>query len=513
VLLSLLLLACESTGAGSAPAGTDSGSPGTDSASPGTEEAPERVDVVVIGAGAAGLAAAVAARDAGAEVIVLEREDHWGGSGLNAGIHWAAGTTWQEDAGIEDSPELALEEWSDFTGGEEGHPWVESFVFASAENLEWLVSQGADFSSDVQFWEDMGTPSRRHQPQQVSPIQALGSLAEADVWLQTQATGVRDNSDGTFAVDIAFLGEVPDAAGDTPGGDGWIRAAAVVVATGGYGRASSLIDEVRPDLLAFPRHYETVPENDGNGLDLVEQAGAALTGLDNLIIFSHGVEDATLGAPETMFVWDLTDSIIVDAAGARVFDESRAHSGELGQIHAAQGPLWAILDVDALEALDISGFGFNYDDTSNMVTDGVSYAQDMDVPSGTGLAELAAELGIDGDTLVSTVDAYNDTVLAVGTDPMGKDLTELSPLDTPPFHALPLVIGIAKSLGGPTLGPGAEALDAQGVAVPGLYAAGELAGFLGGADLGWGFNGSVAACYYAGRIAGESAAAWAEQVP
>ncbi|MFT5687026.1 MAG: fumarate reductase flavoprotein subunit, partial [Myxococcota bacterium] len=115
----LWLLACAppSSQTPDLPSGLDSGAP------------PDAVvDVLVIGSGPAGLSAAIAAGDAGASVLVIEREATAGGAGWYGSGFFAAGTDWQADEGITDTPTDALAEWADFTGGDGADPQVVQLV-------------------------------------------------------------------------------------------------------------------------------------------------------------------------------------------------------------------------------------------------------------------------------------------------------------------------------------------------------------------------------------------------
>ena len=145
MLWSLLgLLACSGgagdpgTGTGGAPDDSggvdedDTGEPDT-----GTEPLAE-VDIVVIGAGPAGLAAAWEVRLGGGSVVVLEATDAAGAGGRWATTFYAVGTSQQQAEGVDDSVENALSEWPDFTGGSADDPVLEAFVSESAETLVWL---------------------------------------------------------------------------------------------------------------------------------------------------------------------------------------------------------------------------------------------------------------------------------------------------------------------------------------------------------------------------------------
>ena len=219
-------------------------------------------DVVIVGGGGSGLAAAVTALDAGADVLIIEREAALGGSGTHAGNYFAAGTALQAEVGVVDSPALALEEWSSFTnGGDPSHPWVQNFVRDSAENLAWLGSYGAVFGG--LNGEAVGSVRRLHtlvSTDKGHPLDTMAALVGDGAWLETTGTGLV--TEGGAVVGVA----VEQADGIT----GWISAGAVVVATGGFARSDARVYAALPALKALPRHSGSRPGTDGSGLDLTD---------------------------------------------------------------------------------------------------------------------------------------------------------------------------------------------------------------------------------------------------
>jgi len=458
-----------------------------------------QVDVAIIGGGAAGLAAAVAALELGAEVLLIERQDSLGGAARYAGRAFAAGTRWQEAAGIEDSPEMALEEWPTFTSGDATAHWVQGFVNNSAETLEWLLSHGGSISR-VDPDAGAGEVPRMHllgSDGQTSPWQALVTATTPHAWLNLEATGIRIGPLGVSAVEVHDL--ISDQVGI-------IEAVSVVVATGGFARNRLRMLEAVPGLAAFPEHVESWPGALGSGLDLLEVLGVQLTNLENTGLYAHGVVDAWLGSPEVMVLEALRNTIIVDPSGTRLMDESDQGSFHLSQLYVAQGPLFAIVDATGWARVAMNGLGYNYiiGEEGQRLT-AAQYDAQVAVPQAESIAALANLSGIDASGLEVTVGAYNDG-FETGQDAFGKALDDLAPLEIPPFYGLPLVVAGAKSFGGAALSDTGEVLDRDGLVIPGLFAAGEVAGMLGGSYVGIGFSGSITACYYTGRVAGDNGA-------
>lgn len=488
-------------GGGTTP--TDGGSDGGSDGGTSTTEPPlAQAEVVVIGAGASGLAAGAGAQEAGAEVIVLERETTWGGAGRHARGYFAVQTRWQAEAGIVDSVELALEEWPDFTGGDASNPAVVNFLSESEDVLLWLEGMGVGFTAGVEAPTDSGSVPRVHDfsDDGLQPVDAMKAALGESIRYSTTAVDLVMDEDRVIGVVVE----------QADGSSGWIEAGAVVVATGGFGRNDLRVAVARPGVEAWPVYYESHPGMDGNGLDLVEQAGGVLANPEGLALLTHSVPDPQIGGSETMVVGGLCYTMMVDATGQRFASELDAGSGARGADYLARGPLFALVDQTRFLRLGFSGRGFNYTDGSmpNRL-DGPEYEALSPFPSAEDVEGLARAIGLDEASLRAAADRYNGLVAAGADTDFGKSGDCLQPLLTPPFRAIPLVMARAKSFSGASMGVQGEVLDGSGEAIPGLYAAGEAGGFLGGPWAGHGFNGSVSAAVWSGRRAGRSAAAWA----
>ncbi len=467
------------------------------------EEPLDRADVVVIGAGGSGMAAAVAALDAGADVLVLERSTRAGGASSHAGNHWAAGTRWQAEAGVTDSAELALSEWDGFTGGDSSAVAVRSFVEESADTLEWLESLGCTFVLGGGIAADTGSVQRLHIPGQDAgiPVNQLMLATDGLVRVSTTATGLVVEGGRVVGVDVG-------PGSDGSGGSGWVAAEAVIVATGGFARNDVRVAAAVPGIDNFPKYYEAYPGMDGNGLDMMEAAGAATANLENFGLYAHAAEDAQIGAPEVMVITGLESALVVDSDGRRVADEREFMSSVMGTRFLTEGPFFAIYDATAWATVNFSGRGFNYEGASQSLNiDGATYAGLVSLPEGEDAAGLAAAAGFDAATFSTTVSAYNEAVASGSDAEYGKPVEYLRAVSAPPLVALPVVLGRSKSFGGAALDDQGRVVDDGGNVIPGLYAAGEAAGFLGGTWMGHGFNGTVTAAYWSGRRAGATAAA------
>lgn len=501
----LLLIACKPTPEVPPDSGSQDTTDTADTAD--TSNVPDEpplahADVVIIGGGASGLSAGLVATAAGASVLILERESVLGGSGTYAGNFFAAGTTWQDEEGIEDSPEQALEEWADFTnGGDPTHPWVQNFVYSSAENLDWLGDYGGSFAG---LTDDLGGGStpRIHTLQPTNkghPVQVMANLMNEDAWPNTTGVGLIISGGAVIGVSIE----------DADGTTGWVEGGAVIVATGGFARNDSRVYAVLPELKALPRHTGAWHSADGNGLDLIESVGGALENMENIALYGHSTTDANLGSPEIQLVINVEGGMVVGSSGMRVMNEDNLRGVWGGRAALTHGQLLGIYDSDRWDLLQMTGFGYNYMPITDGQTTASEYATLMDIAHADTLQELGQQLSIDGDVLLQSVMDYNAAVEGGEDTAFGRDVSQVSTLRIAPFYALPLAAATGKSFGGAALAEDGGVLGVDGEVIPGLFAAGEVAGALGGDHIGQGISGSIAAIIYTGRIAGASAAAYA----
>lgn len=478
----LLLLACTES---PEPAKTD---PATEPRDPPIASA----DVVVVGAGASGLSAAASAVENGASVLVLEREGTAGGGGLHAANLWAAGTAWQADQGVLDDAEGALGEWAEFTGGEAPTPWVEAYVRGSSGTLDWLAEHGAVFGETVNSMTKTGSVPRIHTFT-ASPLTTMATDLGDALLLDSEVTGLVVSAGGAvIGVEVA---------------DGWIEARRVILATGGFARNRERVDLALPDLAAFHWYMEAWPGMTGSGQDMVEAVGVVLSHPERLGLFAHAVEDSIEGHPEVMMPAGWNDGLLVDRAGLRApRNVSDGVSDDTLQVetYLERGPLYVVADADQFAAMAFTPRGFNREGDGTV--DAATWAEGVGLPAHQTFAELATGIGVDPATLERSLADWNATVTAHEDPEFDEPMGGLTVVDVPPFRAVPVVISTQKSFGGAPLDASARVLLPDGTAIPGLYAAGELAGFLGGADLGHGWNGSVSACYFVGRAAGAAAA-------
>lgn len=464
------------------------------------------VDVLVIGAGAAGLSAAWEAREAGATVLVIEASDTAGGNGRYAGNLFAVDTALQAAAGIDDSVELALSEWAAITdGGDPSDPTVQAFVEGSADTLAWLEDTFDIAADNLGSDYTVGSVLRIHavgvSGTDVPPTDPLVAALSAQIWLEAPA--------GSFVLDEGevtgvTLANVPDA---------WVRGRAVVVATGGFARNVSRLLEDRPELDETGYVAEMGPTATGGGHALLEALGADFHNAGRFGVYVHALVDYRPGYEgEALWPKNLASTVIVDSTGTRVDNEQNTQGFRVYDrlLDTPDRRLFAIWPGSLFASANLLVPAYNWS------TAGVSESLAMSsaVAAGyatvyTDAAALADGAGFDEATITATIARYEELVVAGEDADHGKMASYLVGFGDDPIGYTELVPGAAKSFGGVRTDELGRVLYADGSAVPGLYAVGEVAGMLGTDAIGGGLSGSVGACYYMGRVGGQQAARYA----
>ena len=410
-------------------------------------------DVIVLGAGGAGMCAAIAAKEAGAQnVVIFESMAICGGntsyssSGMNA-----AYTQYQKDAGIEDSVELFV---SDTIAG--GHnkndaALVEQLCSGSAAAVEWVAAHGLELS-DVTSMAGASV-ARCHRPADktavganlVPALEAAVADAGIEIVYETPARElVVENG--------AVCGVVVE---DKDGNRSSHEAKAVVLATGGFGSNFAMIAMYRPDLAEYVT--TNAPGVQGDGMVMAQAAGANLIQMDQIQIHPTVYQETGALIGEAVRGGG---GILVNANGERFCNEMGTRdvvsAAELAQ---PDGKVWCLYDQTLFDANKVCA---NYEN------------REMSV-KGETLEELCATLGIDAAAVQASLDAYNAAVDG-GEDPFGRTTGFVEPLETAPFYAIPCSPGIHHCMGGVYVDGDSQALTIRGEKVPGLYAAGEVTG-------------------------------------
>ena len=472
--------------------------PGNGENEPVLEDPVVEVDLLVIGGGAAGSAAAWEGSLRGAEVLVLEMGALSGGGGRYAANLFAVDTALQAEHGISDSVEEALEEWESFTGGDGSDPRVMRFVEESAATLNWLGEESGVEYGALGLDVGAGSVMRMHQllttesfPSTIF-VEALGE----QVWHETRADALVVDQGQVIGVRFTDL-----VSGET----GWVAASDTVVATGGFARNLERLLQDRPELEDQRLLVETHTGMQGLGHEMLEAVDSAWQNQGHYGLYAHSIPDyRDPGGVESLFFPGLFSSLVVDLRGERVANEQAAQGFQMSRIllDAPEGRLFALLDRFTVELGSFRIPAYNWQDEgvgeeipSSVVLDegGITRFESLEA--------LAAALGIEEETLVATVARYEELVLEQEDEDFGKDPAFLKLFVDEVYYVMELTLGAAKAYGGVDISDNWQVLDSTGEAVGGLYAAGEVVGMLGTPGVGDGFSGSVTACYYGGRQA------------
>jgi flavocytochrome c len=453
----------------------------------------KQADVIIIGGGGAGLAAAVSAHQNGAKVLVLEKMPKVGGNTIISGAAYnAVDPKRQTAAGIEDSIEKHYTQT--FEGGDKlAKPeMVRTFVEKAYPTLEWLESLG------MKFKDDIFTVLGALWPRSHKPIEPLGTgyintymnyikanSKDIEIMLNTTATELIVEGGKVIGVKANNL-------------DGKITAIAnkgVVVATGGFGANIVMRDKfnkIWPTLTNIKTTNH--PGATGDGMLMAQKIGANLIGMEQIQLLPMG--DPQTGSLSGNIEQGVENRIFVNKTGDRFVDEgARRDVMTKALFEQKDATMWIVLDKHSYPT-GLTKNNFN-ETIDQLVAEGRAYKADT-------LEDLAKQIGVTPENLVKSVAEFNKVVEQGGKDAFGRTLFK-DKIDTAPFYAGARVPTVHHTMGGIEINTSAQVLDANGKLIPGLYAAGETTGGIHGSNR-LGGNALPDAAIF-GRIAGESAAA------
>ena len=491
----------------------------------------ETVDVVVVGAGGAGMTAAITATDAGKKVIVVESQPIAGGNSVRStGGMNAAKTPYQdknefkEAAGVEKTLATAAEkfadnetitalaatvksQWDAYQANPQGYfdsvelmeldtmiggkgknnpELVKALAENSADAIEWLASIGAEVKNVGAFGG--ASVKRIHRPVNADgKVTAVGAYIVPILEKNLQDRNVQFLFDTTANEIIMKDGKAVGIKGT--GKDGHkvtINAKSVVIATGGFGANAEMVEKYKPELKGFATTNAEGAQ--GQGIDMATAAGAATVDMDQIQIHPtvHIEEDGNAHLITEGLRGD--GAILVNAEGKRFYDEvSTRDKVSAAIIEQTDKSAWLIVDQ---AMVDKSAVIAGYIKSGYTVT-GATYE------------ELAKAMGVDEATFTSTMNTWNQAVEAKSDAEFGRT-SFANPLTTAPYYAIKITPAVHHTMGGIVINPKAEVLNEKGEAISGLYAAGEVTDGVHGANrLG---GNAVADFVVFGRISGQSAA-------
>ena len=459
------------------------------------------VDVLVMGSGAAGLSAALAAREGGAEsVLVAEAEGIVGGSSrLSGGLTMGAGTRYQKALGIEDDADSLFHDYMQLNQWKVEAAVVRRLCERAGPTVEWLGDLGVEYYDQLVYGGDERVP-RVHCP--IGRGQAVVDVLARHCRDQGVDVALGRRVDRLLVDDGAVVGVAV--------GDDTITAGAVVVASGGFGNSPEKLARFFPSAAATEwAWYIGAPGSRGDHLDLAEQVGAQVTGYDRGLRLLHAnfatIYEAYLPG------W----LVLVNREGRRFCDETAPYGIMDGLIQEQGAIAFAIFDQVALDEATAAGVArykqqvpgstkkqsphWNADVVEAMVRSGRVQRADT-IPG------LAAALGLPPDHLQATVDRVNECADAGEDADYLKDPKFLQRIAGGPFYGAEVrPATVCFTACGLRIDRDARVLGEAGTPVPGLFAAGEAAGGVVGPRY-VGSGNSYANCVTFGRIAGATAA-------
>jgi fumarate reductase flavoprotein subunit len=445
-------------------------------------------DVIVLGGGGAGMAAAIEAAEAGARVLLVDADRKLGGStALSGGVFYAAGTSVQHAAGISDTPAEQFRYYMNVNQHKLEPSLVHRLCEDSAPTLEWLMSLGVEFRIEDLYVAGVDGVARGHR--------AAGHGAAIAAALEASLVGKR--------VDVALntrILKLLQESGRVTGvvtDENVVRAGAVVVATGGFGNDSEKLAQFYPDATRHPdiAWYIGSKHARGDGIDLGRQVGAELAG------HNRGLLLLTSGFNRELEPYLPGWLMFVNRHGRRFVNERTEYS-VLAEVLKEQpaGECFAIFDENSrVSSRSPAAPNWSAERLAEFAANGKLTVRDS-------LPELAEALGVDAETLGTTVAHYNaDT--EVGNDSRFFKGTEwLRSISQPPFYAAPIKPAVICWTGtGLRIDREARVLGSADRSIHGLFAAGEATGGMFGQCYAAG-GASIANAIIFGRIAGRNAA-------
>lgn len=496
------------------------------------EDSTVDADVVVVGAGGAGMTAAITAAAEGKSVVILESQSMVGGNSVRATGGMNAGKTVYQDenefgesAGVEKTLKTAAEkyadnetitalaktvseQWAAYQANPTGYfdsvelmeldtmiggkgindpELVETLCANSADAIDWLDEHGITLHNVSSFGG--ASVKRIHRPVNAEgKTVSVGSYmiplleencekAGVKMMLDTTATEILTDANGA-AVGVKATG----ASGETV----TVNAKAVVLATGGFGANLDMVVKYKPELKGFMT--TNAPGIQGQGIEMAQAIGAATVDMDQIQI--HPTVEANTAALITEGLRG-DGAILINEEGQRFIDEVGTRD-VVSAAEIAQTGSYSWLVVDQAMA-----------DASSVIQ---GYIKKGYTVTGSTYEELGKAMGVDAAAFAETMEKWNGYVEAKNDPDFGRT-SFANPLNTAPYYAVKVTAGVHHTMGGLKINANTEVLNEKGEVIPGLFAAGEVTGGVHGANrLG---GNAVADFTVFGRIAGAAASDYA----
>ena len=496
------------------------------------EDSTVDADIVIVGAGGAGMTAAITAAEEGKSVVILESQSMVGGNSVRATGGMNAGKTVYQDenefgeaAGVEKTLKTAAEkyadnetitalaktvseQWAEYQANPTGYfdsvelmeldtmvggkgindpELVETLCSNSADAIDWLDEHGITLHNVASFGG--ASVKRIHRPvdadgktisvgsYMIPLLQENCEKAGVQILLNTTANEILTDANGA-AVGVKATG----ASGETV----TVNAKAVVLTTGGFGANLDMVTEYKPELKGFMTTNAAGAQ--GQGIEMATAIGAGTVDMDQIQI--HPTVEANTAALITEGLRG-DGAVLINAEGKRFIDEVGTRdvvsAAEIAQTGSYS---WLVVDQAMVDA-------------SSVIQ---GYIKKGYTVTGETYEELGKAMGVDEAAFAETMKTWNGYVEAKNDPDFGRT-SFANKLDTAPYYAIKVTAGVHHTMGGLTINTNTEVLKADGTVIPGLFAAGEVTGGVHGANrLG---GNAVADFTVFGRIAGKAASDYA----
>ena len=496
------------------------------------EDSTVDADVVVVGAGGAGMTAAITAAAEGKSVVILESQSMVGGNSVRATGGMNAGKTVYQDenefgesAGVEKTLKTAAEkyadnetitalaktvseQWAAYQANPTGYfdsvelmeldtmiggkgindpELVETLCANSADAIDWLDEHGITLHNVSSFGG--ASVKRIHRPVNAEgKTVSVGSYmiplleenckkAGVQILLNTTANEILTDANGA-AAGIKATGST----GETV----TVNAKAVVLTTGGFGANLDMVVKYKPELKGFMTTNAAGIQ--GQGIEMAQAIGAATVDMDQIQI--HPTVEANTAALITEGLRG-DGAVLINEEGQRFIDEVGTRdvvsAAEIAQTGSYS---WLVVDQAMVDA-------------SSVIQ---GYIKKGYTVTGETYEELGEAMGVDAAAFAETMEKWNGYVEAKNDPDFGRT-SFANPLNTAPYYAVKVTAGVHHTMGGLKINANTEVLNEKGEVIPGLFAAGEVTGGVHGANrLG---GNAVADFTVFGRIAGAAASDYA----
>ena len=459
-------------------------------------------DVVVVGAGLAGLTAALSAEQAGAKVALLEKQGIVGGTSIfSSGNFLAAGTdelipdvvkAWDKRNKLQEVNKVNIE-------------LVEKLLAVSPTVLQMYNDVGVEFTYNDESYTASPVPSEKANKNAETIhmvnvnvkskggealIASLAKRLEADgvdVYLSTPATSLLTDESG------AVTGVVSE---NEKTGTKTFKAKAVILCTGDYARDNELNAELAPETVG--EYTATAVSNKGDGLRMAREAGAGVHAYQESLSGNFNADPydmPVVGQPNNQFPFTI---LLVDRNGERKVSEAAGpHDQQVFFIYEDEPDhAWAIMDQDVADTF------LNLETYLEKTESGSTFIQAFKADS---IEALAEQIGLDPTVLAKTVEDYNALCEAGEDTQFGKDAQYLNPINDGTYYAVKEYDMTRGNYGGILTNDRFEVITDAGEAIPGLYAAGIISS---GDYFGDYYPGreALSLCAHGGYIAGQNAA-------